>query len=75
MSNHEEGFAPIFTLYRDYSDADGVTMCVQEDGDVDFFHTDEAVIGMSGAQFRKFVDLYRQHTVSEISRPRGKASE
>lgn len=53
--------APIFTLYRDYNDAGGVTMCIQEYGDVDFFHNEERRVTMSGAQFRKFIDLYKLH--------------
>ena len=58
--------APIFTLYRDYTDGEGVTMCIQEHGDVDFFHNEEKVVTMSGAQFRKFIDLYELH-VAEVT--------
>lgn len=53
--------APIFTLYRDYTDGEGVTMCIQEYGDVGFFHNEEEIVTMSGAQFRKFIDLYKLH--------------
>lgn len=53
--------APIFTLYRDYNDVEGVTMCIQENGDVDFIHNEEKIVTMSGAQFRKFIDLYKLH--------------
>lgn len=56
--------APIFTLYRDYSDGEGVTMCIQEYGDVDF-HSGERVVTMSEAQFRKFIELHSLHAPKE----------
>ena len=58
--------APIFTLYRNYTDGEGVTMCIQEYGDVDFLHNEEKIVTMSGAQFRKFIDLYELH-VAEVT--------
>lgn len=36
-------------------------MCIQEYGDVGFFHNEEEIVTMSGAQFRKFIDLYKLH--------------
>lgn len=49
---------PSFTLYRNPSDP-GVTMTIQEYGDVDFYsQEDEHLVTMSAAQFAMFKELH-----------------
>ena len=60
---------PSFTLYRDPSDA-GVTMAIQEYGDVDFYDRESKhLVTMSAAQFEMFKELHARF------KPKGDAHE
>lgn len=58
---------PSFTLYRNPTDL-GVTMTVQEYGDVDFYDRENrALVTMSAAQFEMFKELHDKHKPKEAT--------
>ena len=51
---------PSFTLYREPTDV-GVTMTIQEYGDVDFYDRESGhLVTMSAAQFEMFKELHEK---------------
>lgn len=58
---------PSFTLYREPSD-DGVTMTIQEYGDVDFYDRESNyLVTLSAAQFEMFKELHAKFKPSEAT--------
>lgn len=56
---------PSFTLYRDPSDL-GVTMTIQEYGDVDFYDMEnKTLVTMNAAQFEMFKELHEKFKPTE----------